>query len=50
MTVVVVTVGARGIGRAIAQRLAADGTRVAIGDLDAELARQAAERSARKRG
>jgi len=40
--VVAVTGGARGIGRAIAQRCAEAGMRVAIGDLDPELARAAA--------
>ncbi|EFQ84470.1 oxidoreductase, short chain dehydrogenase/reductase family protein [Aeromicrobium marinum DSM 15272] len=35
---VIVTGGARGIGRATAERLSAGGARVAIGDLDAELA------------
>ncbi|WP_166140206.1 SDR family oxidoreductase [Nocardioides ochotonae] len=39
---VLVTGGARGIGRAIAERLARHGTRVAIGDLDAELVRSVA--------
>src|SRR5687768_8479140 len=41
--VVVVTGGARGIGRAIATALATRGCRVAIGDLDAHGAREAAE-------
>jgi NAD(P)-dependent dehydrogenase (short-subunit alcohol dehydrogenase family) len=41
--VVVVTGGGRGIGRAIAVALAARGCRVAIGDLDAHSAREAAE-------
>src|SRR5205085_7165964 len=40
--VVAVTGGARGIGRAIAARLAGQGAHVAIGDLDAELAESAA--------
>ena len=40
--VVAVTGGARGIGRATAAALAARGARVAIGDLDADLAAQAA--------
>lgn len=42
MTVAVVTGGARGIGRAIATRLAADGTRVVIADIDGDGARTAA--------
>ncbi|WP_205697256.1 SDR family oxidoreductase [Conexibacter sp. SYSU D00693] len=40
--VVAVTGGGRGIGAAIALRLARAGHRVAVGDLDGELARQAA--------
>jgi NAD(P)-dependent dehydrogenase (short-subunit alcohol dehydrogenase family) len=40
--VVVITGAARGIGRATAGALAAKGARVAIGDLDADLAEQAA--------
>jgi NADP-dependent 3-hydroxy acid dehydrogenase YdfG len=41
--VVAITGGARGIGRATAQALAREGARVAIGDLDADLARRTAE-------
>jgi NADP-dependent 3-hydroxy acid dehydrogenase YdfG len=40
--VVAITGGARGIGRATAEALAREGARVAIGDLDAELARRTA--------
>src|SRR5882762_2588030 len=40
--VALVTGGARGIGLAIAQRLAADGARVAIADLDERAAKSAA--------
>ena len=40
--VVAVTGGARGIGRATAQALAREGARVAIGDLDGDLAQEAA--------
>jgi len=41
-SVVAITGGARGIGLAIAQALAAQGARVGIGDIDAELAAAAA--------
>lgn len=41
--VVAVTGGARGIGRAIAEAMLAAGARVAIGDLDAGLARETAD-------
>src|SRR4051794_15380157 len=40
---VAVTGGAHGIGREVARQFAATGARVAIGDLDAEGARSAAE-------
>ena len=40
---VIVTGGARGIGRAVVDRFARAGARVAVGDLDAELARQVAD-------
>src|SRR3954462_5029100 len=40
---VAITGGARGIGRATAAALAREGGRVAIGDLDADLARRTAE-------
>lgn len=43
--VAAVTGGARGIGRATARVLAREGARVAIGDLDAELARTTAEQA-----
>jgi 3-oxoacyl-[acyl-carrier protein] reductase len=42
--VAIVTGGARGIGFAIAERLTADGLRVAIADLDAQAAAEAAAR------
>jgi NADP-dependent 3-hydroxy acid dehydrogenase YdfG len=41
--VVAITGGARGIGRATAEALAREGARVALGDLDADLARRTAE-------
>ena len=41
-SVVAITGGARGIGLAIAQALSAQGARVAIGDIDADLAAKAA--------
>jgi NADP-dependent 3-hydroxy acid dehydrogenase YdfG len=41
--VVAITGGARGIGRATAEALAREGARVAIGDLDADLARRTAD-------
>ena len=41
--VVAITGGARGIGKATAEALSRKGARVAIGDLDADLAAQAAE-------
>lgn len=43
MTVIAVTGGGRGIGQAIANRLAADGMRVAIGDIDESAALAAAD-------
>lgn len=48
--VVVVTGGARGIGLATVERLAARGARVAVGDLDADLVRSAAEAVADRTG
>jgi NADP-dependent 3-hydroxy acid dehydrogenase YdfG len=41
--VVAITGGARGIGRATAEALAREGARVAIGDLDTDVARRTAE-------
>jgi NAD(P)-dependent dehydrogenase (short-subunit alcohol dehydrogenase family) len=43
-SVVAITGGAQGIGRATAERFAAAGARVAIGDLDLELAEKTAAR------
>ena len=40
----IVTGGARGIGRAIAEKLAIDGLRVGLADKDEEAATQAAQR------
>ena len=42
-TVIVITGGARGIGLATAQALAKEGARIAIGDLDEDLAQRAAK-------
>lgn len=42
MTVAAITGGARGIGRAIAEALAAEGMLVAIGDIDVELSKRTA--------
>jgi short-subunit dehydrogenase len=47
---VVVTGGARGIGRATADRFARAGARVAIGDLDGDLAESVADELARAHG
>lgn len=41
--VAIVTGGAQGIGRAVAQRFAASGAKVAVWDLDGDLARKAAD-------
>src|SRR5260370_3776590 len=46
----VVTGGARGIGLAICERFAEAGANVLIGDLDEQLAQEAAERIAQQRG
>jgi short-subunit dehydrogenase len=47
---VIVTGGARGIGRATAERFARDGARVAVGDLDGDLAASVADDLARAHG
>ena len=47
---VVVTGGARGIGRAIVERLARAGAKVAVGDLDGALAATTAASVARQTG
>jgi short subunit dehydrogenase len=46
----VVTGGARGIGRAICERFAEAGANVLIGDLDEQLAQEAAEQIAQQHG
>ena len=48
--VTVVTGGADGIGRGIVRRLAADGARVLLADVDAERGAQAAADAARDTG
>jgi NAD(P)-dependent dehydrogenase (short-subunit alcohol dehydrogenase family) len=48
--VAVVTGGARGIGEAIAQRLAAEGARVLIADIDGKVASETAHRLAQQTG